>query len=68
VAGRATLPPAAFNGAMPAGDRAAVDAALLTPWSNGQLEGGVNKLKTLKRQMYGRAGFGLLRQRLLYVA
>ncbi len=46
-------------------DCSAVDAALLTEWSNGQLEGGVNKLKTLKRQMYGRAGFGLLRQRLL---
>jgi transposase len=49
-------------------DRAAIDAALTTEWSNGQLEGGVNKLKTLKRQMYGRAGFDLLRQRTLYAA
>jgi len=49
-------------------DRAAIDAALTTEWSNGQLEGGVNKLKTLKRQMYGRASFDLLRQRTLYVA
>jgi len=49
-------------------DRAAIDAALTTEWSNGQLEGGVNKLKTLKRQMYGRASFDLLRQRTLYAA
>lgn len=49
-------------------DRAAIDAALTTEWSNGQLEGGVNKLKTLKRQMYGRAGFDLLRLRTLYAA
>jgi len=49
-------------------DRAAVDATLTTEWSNGQLEGGVNKLKTLKRQMYGRASFDLLRQRTLYAA
>jgi len=47
-------------------DRAAIDAALTIEWSNGQLEGGVNKLKTLKRQMYGRASFDLLRQRTLY--
>jgi transposase len=36
-----------------------------TPWSNGQVEGQVNRLKTIKRQMYGRAGFGLLRARVL---
>jgi Transposase len=43
-------------------DVRAVDAAVTTPWSNGQVEGQVNRLKTLKRQMYGRAGvdsFGL---------
>src|SRR5699024_8268615 len=34
--------------------------------SNGFVEGNVNRLKTLKRMMYGRAGFGLLRQRMIY--
>jgi transposase len=46
-------------------DKAAVRAALATPWSNGQVEGQVNRLKTLKRQMYGRAKFDLLRKRFL---
>ncbi len=46
-------------------DEAAVRAGLTLEWSNGQTEGQVNRLKTLKRQMYGRAGFDLLRQRLL---
>lgn len=49
-------------------DFAAVEAALRLPWSQGQTEGKVNKLKTLKRQMYGRAGFALLRQRFLHSA
>jgi transposase len=40
-------------------DYAAVNAALTLPWSNGQVEGQVNRLKLLKRQMYGRAGFEL---------
>lgn len=43
----------------------AVYAALSLPWSNGQVEGQVNRLKMIKRQMYGRAGFDLLRQRVL---
>ncbi len=47
-------------------DEAAVWAGLTLEWSNGQTEGHVNRLKTLKRQMYGRAGFVLLRQRLLH--
>ena len=47
-------------------DEAAVRAGLTLEWSNGQTEGQVNRLKTLKRQMYGRAGFELLLQRLLY--
>ncbi len=47
-------------------DEAAVRAGLTLEWSNGQTEGHVNRLKTLKRQMYGRAGFVLLRQRLLH--
>ena len=46
-------------------DESAVRAALASPWSNGQVEGQVNRLKTLKRQMYGRAKFDLLRKRFL---
>jgi transposase len=49
-------------------DQAAVEAALLSPWSNGQTEGQINRLKTLKRQMYGRAKLDLLRQRFLAAA
>lgn len=45
-------------------DHAAVAAALREPWSNGQTEGQINRLKTLKRQMYGRANIDLLRARL----
>jgi transposase len=47
-------------------DDSAIRAGLTLEWSNGQTEGQVNRLKTLKRQMYGRAGFVLLRQRLLH--
>jgi transposase len=46
-------------------DLAAVRAALQLPWSNGQTEGQVNRLKTVKRAMYGRANFDLLRKRVL---
>ena len=46
-------------------DIAAVAAAVDSPWSNGQVEGQVNRLKAIKRQMYGRAGFDLLRARVL---
>jgi transposase len=49
-------------------DYDAVKEALRLPWSQGVTEGKVNKLKTIKRQMYGRAGFPLLRQRLLHDA
>jgi transposase len=49
-------------------DYHAVRAALETKWSNGQTEGQINRLKLLKRQMYGRANFDLLRQRVLYAA
>jgi hypothetical protein len=42
-----------------------VDAAVTQRWSNGPVEGHVNWLKMLKRQMYGRAGVELLRARLL---
>jgi transposase len=47
-------------------DGAAVRAALEQGWSNGQVEGQVNRLKFVKRSMYGRAGFDLLRARVLY--
>jgi transposase len=47
-------------------DYAAVKAGLSEPWSNGQTEGQVNKLKLLKRQMYGRANVDLLRLRVLH--
>ena len=47
-------------------DYAAVHAALDTAWSNSPTEGHVNRLKTLKRQMYGRANLDLLRIRLLH--
>lgn len=40
--------------------------AIVYTESNGFVEGNVNRLKTLKRMMYGRAGFKLLRQRMLY--
>ena len=46
-------------------DHDAVYAALATEWSNGQTEGQVNRLKFIKRQMYGRAKFDLLRLRVL---
>ncbi len=46
-------------------DGEAVRAALTTPWSNAQSEGQITKLKLLKRQMYGRTSFDLLRRRVL---
>ena len=49
-------------------DGAAVRAALTETWSSGQAEGQVNRLKLQKRQSYGRAGFDLLRRRVLMAA
>jgi transposase len=46
-------------------DQAAVNAAISLKWSNGQVEGQVHRLKLIKRQMYGRASFELLRARVL---
>jgi len=46
-------------------DAAAVRNAITEIWSNGQVEGQINRLKTLKRAMYGRAGIVLLRARML---
>ena len=49
-------------------DHDAVLAALCEEWSNGQVEGQLNRLKLLKRQMYGRASFALLKDRMLHAA
>ena len=49
-------------------DAAAVTAALTLPWSQGQVEGQITRLKLLKRHMYGRAKFDLLRRRVLPAA
>jgi transposase len=46
-------------------DESAVNAAVTTRWSNGPVEGHVNRLKTIKRQMFGRAGFSLLKARVV---
>jgi transposase len=49
-------------------DQAAVEAGCTLPWSNGQTEGQITKLKAIKRSMYGRARFDLLRRRALCAA
>jgi transposase len=46
-------------------DVAAVRATITEPWSNGQTEGQINRLKMIKRQMYGRAKLDLLEARLI---
>jgi transposase len=46
-------------------DIEAVRHAIAEPWSSGEAEGQINRLKTLKRAMYGRAGIELLRARML---
>jgi transposase len=46
-------------------NRDAVVTAMEQPWSNGQLEGQINRLKILKRQMYGRANINLLECRMV---
>ena len=46
-------------------DLAAAKVALIKPWSNGQTEGQITKLKPVKRQGYGHAGIDLLRARLV---
>ena len=50
------------------GTYAAVKAALTFPWSNGPVEGHINRLKLIKRSGYGRMQLDLLRQRVLYDA
>jgi transposase len=49
-------------------DKAAVLAGLTLPYSTGPVEGHVNRLKLIKRSMYGRAKLPLLRARVLHVA
>jgi transposase len=46
-------------------DLAAVTAGLTLPWSSGPVDGHVNRIKMLKRQMYGRANLDLLRKRVI---
>ena len=47
-------------------DKAAVQAGLTLHINNGQVEGHVTRIKLIKRMMYGKAGFALLRQRVLH--
>lgn len=49
-------------------DRVAVHAAITEPWSNGQTEGQITRLKLMKRQMYGRGKLDLLQARLIGAA
>ncbi|RAP70789.1 transposase family protein [Candidatus Erwinia dacicola] len=46
-------------------DAAAICEAITSKWNNGVVEGHVNRLKMLKRRIYGRAEFELLRQRVM---
>jgi transposase len=49
-------------------DEAAVTAALNLPWSNGQTEGQITRLKLVKRQMYGRGKIDMLQARMICTA
>ncbi len=49
-------------------DHEAVAAALEHEWSQGQVEGQINRLKSIKRSMYRRANLNLLRARVLHAA
>ena len=62
-AGRETLVGSFANGVQK--DLAAVRNAIISPWSNGQTEGQITRLKLIKRQMYGRAKLDLLQARLI---
>lgn len=60
---RSSLVAAFANGV--AKDRTAVSAAISLPWSNGQTEGQIAKLKLVKRQIYGRGKIDLLQARVI---
>jgi len=60
---RASIVAAFANGVTK--DRAAVEAAVRSPWSNGQTEGQICKLKLVKRQMFGRGKIDLLQARVI---
>jgi len=60
---QATLVASFANGV--AKDKSAVSAAISSPWSNGQTEGQITKLKLVKRQMYGRGKLDLLEARVI---
>lgn len=60
-----TLPPLAAFATNLRRDHDAVTAGLTLPWSSGPVEGNINRLKMLKRQMFGRASLELLRKRVL---
>ncbi|MET4037152.1 transposase [Bradyrhizobium sp. RT6a] len=60
---RASLVASFANGV--ARDERAVRAAMTSPWSNGQTEGQITRLKLVKRQMYGRGKIDLLQARLI---
>lgn len=49
-------------------DFAAINAAIELPWTTSPVEGQISRIKMLKRTMYGRAGFNLLRARVLHSA
>ena len=49
-------------------DAAAIEASLVTPWTTSPVEGQISRLKMIKRTMFGRAGFSLLRARVLQPA
>jgi len=55
----ASFAPGVMNG------EAAVRAAITSPWSNGQTEGQITRLKLVRRQMYGRGKIDLLQARLI---
>lgn len=65
VAGVLVMPCEPESGCVALQDLAAVTAGLTQPWNSGVVEEHVNRVKMLKRQMFGRAGFALLRKRVL---
>ncbi len=68
---RPSLPPPPAIATVASGldrDGAAVRAAPIEPWSSGQAEGQITRLKLIKRQSYGRAGLDLLKRRMILAA